>query len=235
MTLPLEEFVSGQIWICAYPVNYLGMKLGSRMTVIKLADGTLVLHSPCAIDDRLRRALLELGAVAYIVAPGTFHHLHLRSAQAAFPDAETFICPGLESKVPGIKFDQLLGDTAPEGWFGQLDQVPVRGSRWISEVAFFHRPTRTLIVVDLIEKFTDATPDVDWKLKLWWKLVFRMWNTARPAPEYQLGWNDKPAARASLRRILQWDFQRVIAAHGDLIDVGARAVLEEAWRRPLAG
>ena len=156
------------------------------MTVIRLDDGRLMLHSPCEIDDHMRRGLAELGEVAYIVAPGTFHYLHVPSAQAAFPEAETFICPGLEDKRPDMHFDWLLGDIAPAAWAGQLDQVLVRGNRWIWEVAFFHRQTRTLILVDLIEKFTDATPHVDWKLKLWWKVVFHMWNTRSPRQNINL-------------------------------------------------
>ncbi len=233
MPRELQAYVAGQIWLCSYPVKYLAMKLYSRMTVIRLDDGRLMLHSPCKIDERLRQALVELGEVAYIVAPGTFHHLHVASAQAAFPEAETFICPGIEGKCPEMHFDWLLGNIAPAAWAGQLEQVLVRGSRWIAEVAFFHRQSRTLILVDLIEKFTDATPHVDWKLKLWWKVVFHMWNIAKPAPEYRLGWSDRKAARASLRRILQWDFERVILAHGDLIEADARHVVENAWRNPL--
>ena len=235
MPLALQEYIAGQIWLCSYPVNYLCIELYARMTVIRLDDGGLMLHSPCEIDDDMRRALGELGEVRYIVAPGTFHHLHVPSAQAAFPEAATFICPGIEGKCPDMRFDSLLGDTAPAAWAGQLEQVLVRGSRWIREVAFFHRRSRTLILVDLIEKFTDTTPNVDWKLKLWWKVVFRMWNIAKPAPEYQLGWRDKTATRVSLRRILQWDFRRVITAHGDLVEADARQVLEKAWRKPLAG
>jgi hypothetical protein len=234
MPVELQEYIAGRIWLCRYPVTYMGMKLYARMTIVRLDDGRLMLHSPCEIDDSLRHALAERGEVAYIVAPGTFHYLYVASAQAAYPKAETFICPGIERKRPDMHFDWLLGDIAPQAWAGQLDQVLVRGSRWIWEVAFFHRRSRTLILVDLIETFTDATPEVDWKLKLWWKIVFRMWNTARPAPEYQLGWSDRKAARTSLQRILRWDFERVIVAHGDLIEADGRRVVEEAWRKPLA-
>jgi hypothetical protein len=231
----IREYVVGQIWLCRYPVKFLAMELDARMTVIRLADGKLMLHSPCEIDDHMRRALAEIGEVAYIVAPGTFHHLHVQSAQVAFPEAKTYICPGIERKRPDLDFDWLLGDNAPPAWAGQLDQVLVRGNRWISEVAFFHRVTRTLILVDLVENITDSTPHVDWQLKLWWKVVFHMWNTPKPAPEYQLGWSDKEAARASLRRILRWDFDQVILAHGELIEADARQVVERAWQRPLEG
>lgn len=234
MPLKLEAYIAGQIWLCSYPINYLGMKFDARMTVIRLADGKLMLHSPCEIDGAMRGTLAGLGEVAYIVAPGTYHYLHVASAQAAFPEAETFICPGIERKRPDIHFDWLLGDKAPEAWAGQLDQALVRGNRWIWEVAFFHRQTRTLILTDLIELVTNTTPHVDWQLKFWWKLVFHMWNTPKPAPEYQLGWSDKKAARASLLRILLWDFERIILAHGDLIESDARQVAGKAWRKLLA-
>ncbi len=234
MAPKIHEYISGQIWLCAYPVKYLGMKFHARMTIIRLADGKLMLHSPCEVDDLMRPMLGEIGEVAYIVAPGTFHHMHVASAQAAFPEAKTFICPGLESKRPSMRFDFLLGDVAPAVWAGQFDQAVVRGNRWISEVAFFHRTTKTLILVDLVENYGDASTEVDWLLKLWWRFVLHMWNTPRPAPEYQLGWSDKRTARASLQSILRWDFERVIIAHGDLIEGNAKQVVEEAWQKILA-
>jgi hypothetical protein len=56
-----------------------------------------------------------------------------------------------------------------------------------------------------------------------------MWGKPRPAPEYRMGWNDRAAAAKSLRRILAWDFERIIVSHGDLIDRDAHAVAAEAW------
>ena len=60
-----------------------------------------------------------------------------------------------------------------------------------------------------------------------------MWNNPKPAPEYQLGWRDKAAARAALSNMLLWDFERVILAHGDLIETDARRTVEQAWKIPL--
>jgi hypothetical protein len=60
-----------------------------------------------------------------------------------------------------------------------------------------------------------------------------MWENPKPAPEYQLGWKDKKAARWSLMRILEWDFDRIIIAHGDLIEEKAKEVAFNAWRRLL--
>lgn len=231
--MSLMEFVPGSIWLQEYPIRYAGCDFNARMTVIKLSDGKLMLHSPCEIDAATKTAISKLGRVACIVAPGSYHYFHVASAQAAFPNAETYICPGVERKQPDLDFDWILGDRPPALWDGVLDQVLVRGNKYIWEVAFFHRPSKTLLLVDLIENFTDRTPYVNWLLKFWWKLVFHMWDNPKPAPEYRMGWRDKTAARKSLEKILEWDFDKIILAHGDLIEENARDIALEAWQSPL--
>ena len=205
------------------------------MTVIRLASGALMLHSPCDITASMAGEIAALGPVAHIVAPSNFHHLHVASAQAAFPGAKTWICPGVESRAPGLEYDAVLGDVAPGEWAGEIDQVLVRGTRIMREVAMFHRASRTLILVDLIENFTDATPHTGGALKFLFKNILRMWNNPRPAPEYRMGWSDRKAAAESLRRILAWDFQRIVLSHGDLIERGAREVALKAWSGILEG
>ena len=203
------------------------------MTVINISDTRLMLHSPCEIDSKTKAAISVLGEVACIVAPGSYHYFHIPSAQTAFPDADTYICPGIERKRPEIDFDWFLGDRPAELWEGALDQVLVRGNKYIWEVAFFHRPSKTLLLVDLIENFTDQTSNVNWLLKLWWKVVLHMWDNPKPAPEYQMGWKDKAAARKSLKKILEWDFEKIVLAHGDLIETDAKETAIRAWKVPL--
>ena len=230
----LREFRKDTIWLKEYPVRYAGTSFLSRMTIIRLNDETLFVHSPSEIDDGTRHAINALGHVSFIVAPGSYHSLHVRSAQEAFPDAETFICPGIERKLPDLEFDGILGDRPDPRWQEDFEQVLVRGNRLIWEVAFFHKPTQTLVLVDLIENITDDTEGTDLMLKFWWKWVFHMWNNPRPAPEYQIGWKDRRAASRSLRRIIKWDFEAIIIAHGDLIEANARQVAEKAWAKPLS-
>jgi glyoxylase-like metal-dependent hydrolase (beta-lactamase superfamily II) len=45
---------------------------------------------------------------------------------------------------------------------------------------------------------------------------------------------DRAAARLSLERILAWDFDRVILAHGDVVERGGRAALREGYAWLLA-
>ncbi len=184
------EYQMDTIWIKEYPIHYAGCDFNSRMTVIRLLNGNLFIHSPCEIDENTKIAIERIGKVEFIVAPGSYHYSYVASAQKAFPDSETFICPGIERKIPEIEFDWLLGDRPDKRWENEFDQVLVRGNRLICEVAFYHKVTHTLILVDLIENFTDETEDVNWVLKLWFKHIFRMWKNPKPAPEYQMGWKD---------------------------------------------
>jgi len=57
-----------------------------------------------------------------------------------------------------------------------------------------------------------------------------MWNNPKPAPEYQVGWSNRTAASQCFRKILEWDFDQVILAHGDLIESAAKERLQQAWQ-----
>ena len=60
-----------------------------------------------------------------------------------------------------------------------------------------------------------------------------MWNNPKAAPEYQMGWGDKKIVKAGLEKILSWDFERIIIAHGNLIETNAKSVLMKAWENVL--
>ena len=78
----------------------------------------------------------------------------------------TYICPGVEKRAKGLTFDEVLGDEAPALWAGELSQVSLQGTRVMREVAFFHHASKTLILVDLVENVTAATPGTNWFLRL---------------------------------------------------------------------
>jgi hypothetical protein len=230
----LEEHTPGRVWLAKYPIHYAGCDFFARTTFVRLNDGRVLVHSPGPCTEPIAAAARDIGQVRYLVAPGSYHYFYVHEWQAAFTDAETFICPGVERKCPGLEFDAFLSDHAPEAWANEIDQVLVRGNRFIWEVAFFDRPSKTLVLTDLLENIGERSEGTNWVLRFWWKVVLDMWDKPKPAPEYQMGWRDKAAARRSLERILQWDFERIILAHGENIDSDAKAVLREAWAKPLA-
>ena len=228
----LEVFVPDALWLREYFVGLGGARFNARMAVIKLQSGEILVHSPCAFDNSLTAEVAALGRVAAIIAPGNFHWLHVRSCQQAFPDAVTYICPGVEKRTKALAFDVVLTDEAPPLWADELSQVVLQGTRLMREVAFFQRASRTLILVDLVENFTPATSGIN----LFSRIVFRtlgMWNRPSPAPEYRLAWGDEARVREGMERILAWDFDRVILSHGDIITRDARRIIAHAWRKIL--
>ena len=168
------------------------MDIFGRTTIIRLENGDLIVHDPCKIDDPTKEEIDEIGKVKYVIAPGSYHYLFVTDFQEKYPEAETFLCPGLERKRPDIQFDWILGNKPDPRWQGAIEQVLVQGTKIIWEVAFYHKSSRTLILVDLLENIgDDYRHEAGLLLRFWWKAVLRMWNNPKPAPEYQMGWGNK--------------------------------------------
>ena len=230
----LTEYVKDQIWILEYPLQFAAMDLWARMTIIKLDNDDLIIHDPCQIDDDIKKQIDALGVVKFIIAPGTYHHLFVTEFQKKYPNAETFICPGLERKRPDISFDWILGPKPDPRWDGILEPALIQGTKLIWEVAFIHKPSKTLILVDLLENIgDDYSHKAGLLLQFWWKVILKMWNNPKAAPEYQMAWGNKKLVKIALTKILSWDAERVILAHGENIEDNVNETLVKAWGKVL--
>ena len=112
-----------ELWVETRRLRFAGVETGTRMTIARLADGGLFVHSPVALDARTREAVDALGPVRAIVAPSRFHHLYVGQWARAYPDAPIYACPGLERKRPELPWRGVLGDEAAPEWRGELEQV----------------------------------------------------------------------------------------------------------------
>ena len=150
MPSPMEfTNLAPDLWIATRPfTNELGV-VTSRMTVMGLADGRILVHSPVPIEPDLRSAVENLGPLAAFIAPNLFHHQFVSEWRSAFPDAKAFCAPGLETKRSDIKSDAVLDDVSVPEWKGEVDQLVIKGFPQYSEVVFFHRSSRTLVVSDV--------------------------------------------------------------------------------------
>jgi len=226
---PLRQLAQN-IWVAERRQRFYGLEVGTRMTVIHLADGCLLLHSPVALTPELRRELDAIGRVSFAVAPNRVHHLHAGEVAAAYPGAQLWVAPGLERKRPDLVFVAVLGDEAPAPWKGEVDQVFFRGRPYENEVVFFHRASRTLILCDLAFNFG---PRAAAPTRLLMRLL-RSYGHFGPSKLDPLLIRDRRAARQSLERILAWDFDRVVVAHGDVLESGGRDALREGYAWLLA-
>lgn len=217
------------VWVAERPQKFYGLPVGARMTVIRLDDGRLLLHSPLPLDEGLRAELDALGPVAYAVAPNRVHHLYAGGVASAYPGTRLWVAPGLPEKRPDLAHEAVLGDDAPVEWRGQLEQAFFRGRPYENEVAFFHPASRTLVLCDLAFNFgpRDALPT-----RVLMKLL-RSYGKLGPSKLDPLLIRDRALARASLERILAWDFDRVIVAHGDVQETGGYPLIRDgyAWLR----
>lgn len=213
------------LWVAERPQRFYGLEVGTRMSVMRLTDGSLLLHAPVALDPGLRRELDALGPVRFVVAPNRVHHLYAGKVAEHYPEARLWVAPGLPRKRPDLAHEGVLGDEAPAPWRGQVDQVFFRGRPYENEVAFHHRPSRTLILCDLAFHFgpRTATPT-----RLLMKLI-RSYGRFGPSTLDPLLIRDRAAARESLERILAWDFDRVIVAHGEVLERGGREALRRGY------
>jgi hypothetical protein len=213
------------LWIADSPQRFLGLELGARMTVVRLPDSQLLLHSPIAATAARVREVKALGPIAYLVAPNRFHHLFISDWQQACPDARVYAAPGVETKRADLAIDGILGDEPDPGWQGVLDQVLLAGFSFANEVVFFHRPSATLIVSDLAFNIGPSSRPLT-------RLAFRIvgaYGRLAPTLLERLLVNDRTAFRQALERVLDWPFERVVVAHGAVSTEGGREDLVRGY------
>ncbi len=219
------------LWIADSSLRFLGLEVGARMTVVRLPGPRLFLHSPIAVTVELVREVKALGPVAYLAAPNRFHHLSIGDWHEAFPEASVFVAPGLDTKRPDLKIAGVLTDEPEPGWAGTLDQVLVSGFPLANEVVFFHRPSATLIATDLAFNIGSNSPPLT-------RLAFRLgraYGRLSPTLLERLFVRDRSAFRRSLARILEWPFERVVVAHGQVSEKGGREELARGYAWVLGG
>lgn len=205
----------------------------TRMTVVRLNDGRLWIHSPTALTPALRAAVQARGEVAHLISPNKIHYAHIAEWKAAFPGATAWASPGVRERAKSqgvaVSFDADLDDAPNPAWAAEIDQLLFRGSAWLQEYVFFHRASRTLIVTDLFERFEQE------KLPPWlWRLV-RIAGCTFPDGQTPLDLRltflgRKDQARACYSWMLARDPERVIIAHGRWVERDGAAELRRAFR-----
>lgn len=218
-----------EIWLADGPVVAVaGFRYPTRMAVMRLRDGTLFLWSPIALSDALHGAITALGEVRHLIAPNGLHDRFLGEWQGAFPHAALHAPPGLAARHSDLRFARDLADGPGFAWDGEVDQIAIPGNRITTELAFFHRASRTLLFTDLIQHFPRG-----W-FAGWRAIVARLDGMTAPEPrvprKFRYAFSDRPAARAAMRRVLDWPAEKLVIAHGAPAEQDARAVVARAFR-----
>jgi hypothetical protein len=190
-----------------------GLRLPLASTVVRLTDRSLLLYSPIALDDAAVAALAAEGEVAHIVAPSLLHHLHAKAAMERFPRATLHVTTGLAVKNPTLASGREIGDTgAGAGWGEVIEAQLIAGAPKLAETVLFHRPSGTVMCADLVFNVTAHA-------NLMTRMILGMTGTGGKQVAQSRMWSygvrDRPAARASLDRVLAWPIQRMSPCHGE--------------------
>lgn len=213
------------LWTAWAPHRFFGLHLGTRMTVVRLPGGSLWLHSVVPVDDLLADEIQTHGPVRHIVVPSLYHHVYVTDAIQRWPAARVHAPAAMRRKRPELRIDAELSETPDPEWGGMLVPLHIDGSM-LDETVFVHRPSRTLVCSDLVENFETSA---HFPTRLYLKAA---------GLHGQVGWSrflrlvyrNRLATRRSLERLLALDFDRIVLAHGRVLERGGPAAVRDAFR-----
>jgi hypothetical protein len=171
--------LSRNSWALEQLLTFSNVTATIRTNVIRLQDGGLWVNSPQWPTGEFCHLLDELGPVRHIVLPcNAFEHkAPLAAFVKRYPDASVWISPGqygpfgscgldLADCNMGYKVDGVLTNGQSPPWLDEFDYstfyVSLPGNAGpVSEVAFFHRPSKTLVATDAVAFIPDGpAPDI---------------------------------------------------------------------------
>ena len=199
-----------------------GMALKRVMTMVRLADGRLVIHSACNLEDQAMTDVEAWGRPAILLVPNRFHRLDAPAWVARYPDLEVLCPKGSRRQVEDIvrvdgDYDAFNGDESVslehlDGTRKGEGVMTVRsglGTSLVFNDALFNMPHGHGIPGFIFRHITASTggPKVS--------RLFRM-----------LAVKDKQAFAAHLLRLADTpDLVRIIVSHHRVIDEDPAAVL----------
>ena len=222
--------IDDAIWVHGDSMRLMATSLGVRMTVVRLCDGGLWLHSPTALSSELLSELEQLGPVHCIVAASNGHKRWLQQWTEAFPEARLYVSSGIAQKLNLVDYYCLdAADASP--WPQDFESQFIGGVPFFNETVFLHKPSASLIVTDLVQNHSgDNSTGVEGLLKKWLlrPIGFRDVCLAPPI-KHRIGVKDRAALSAALDTVAQWPFERIIIAHGDILEHNSKQVFETLW------
>jgi Domain of unknown function (DUF4336) len=224
--------IDKNIWVAEQPLKYFGLSVGTRMTVTRLMTGELVIISPIQCDELLREQINEIGRVSYIISPNLYHYLFASQFKLMYPNAPFWAASGLDTKKPELEIDRLMSDL--QGtildeldylFFDGFRTFGLTGASPLNEYVFFHRQSQTLILTDTAFNFDESFPSITRFISK----TFGSYNKLSPSWLEKLGTRATEKVKYSVQKVLDWDFKRVIMAHGSIVETDAKKKFKEGY------
>lgn len=230
--------VAKNIWIVDGSIVKMSMygtqiPFSTRMTIIKLNNGGLWCHSPIELTPQLKKQIDLLGEVYHLVSPNKIHYAHINSWAKIYPKAISWASPGVKERAAQqniiVNFNRDLKEIAPIEWATEIEQLIFKGSRFMEEVVFFHRESKSLILADLIENFEPH------KLNFLSKTLTSLAGSLDPDGKAPLDlrmtfFGNKKQAYQCFKKMIELHPEKIILAHGRWYEKNGTAELKRAFR-----
>lgn len=232
--------VATDVWVVDGPMIRFGMPwpkmpFSTRMTIIRLKDKRLFIHSPTLLTDSLRAEMAEIGNVSHIIGPNRIHYWWIPEWHHSFPKAKIWLAPRINEQMGDlIDFDATeLTEACGYPWDDEITTLPIAGD-FMTEVEFFHQASRSLILTDFIENFEPQ------KLRWPWRWLARIGGVVHPDGgmprdmRYTFS-KQRQQMKTAIQRMIAWQPERIILAHGRCYERNGAYELTRAFRWLLDG
>ncbi|MEX8194805.1 DUF4336 domain-containing protein [Comamonas guangdongensis] len=207
------QAIADGIWALSYHFSNAGMKVSTRMTVIRLADGSLFSHSAVPLTEAQKAKLDAVGPLRYIVAPSTMHHLFVGKLARLYPQAQLYGTEGVLRKRPDLQQLQPLPPDSEAPWAGELQHLRLDGIPMLDETIWFHAASGSLIATDVLQCWQGP---LSLPVRMYLGLTGGHERLTVPRT-VRLLVRDRAAVQACVRQMLGWPVQRVILLHNSVI------------------
>jgi hypothetical protein len=218
-----REIAPGVV-VMQYALRAFGIDFRRCVTLLRLADGRLAIHSSAPFTAEDVAAIRRFGVPSWLVEATLMHDTFARPVSAIFP-ALPYLAPDGFAKLSGVPTHLL--HPPPSDWAGEIEVLKVEGLWKINEHALFHRASRTLVLADLLFHF--SADSRGWP-RFFARHIMRLPRLSGISAFFRLMIRDREAFALSMKKILEWDFEQIVVGHGEPIQNDAKRIVALALR-----
>jgi hypothetical protein len=158
---PIEE-LAFNLWRVEAPVP--NMAVRRVMTVVKMSDGGLLLHSAIALDEPSMQRLEQWGEPRYIVVPNAFHRADCGKYKARYPQAQV-VCPSAARR----KVEQVVAVDGDYHHFPPSSEIQLRHLAGTKEregvLVVQHGEQHSVVLNDIVFNMPHLSGLTGWTLR----------------------------------------------------------------------
>jgi len=158
---------------------------------------SLIIHSTAKFTPEDISEIREFGDPAWLIEATNFHDTYAKDGREAFPPVE---------------------------WGGEIDVICIEGMPKVQEHVVYHRPSKTLIVADLL---FNIAPDAGWWTHSFLRATAGIQIYPGMSRLFRHFIKNRTAFAQSMQIIAALDFDRIVVAHGNPIVDNAKSTFLE--------